>query len=379
MEKLMKKLFIVLITMILNITTAMAFNFEWEKEFPWAVDAVNYCVQNSILEGDEYGDLMLSNKLSRSQMAKILCEAFNLEKKTSNPYRDTLKNSWDYVYISSVYEYMPDNGTYFDGTGKAKREDFIVTIMNICNIKEYKTDILMQFSDVAKTTPEYRGLLAAAVNKGILTGDGGNIKPRTNLTRAEACTLLFRAINKMGTQNTTPPDDTPSQSTYDTSIKGEAQITLEQAKAWAKDRGASEKYINVAEAYWHYGALMGIRPEILYAQAGWETNYGKYTGVVSEDMNNWAGIKVYGRNDDEKDAHETFATPEEGARGHFNHMAAYVGVEPYGEPHARYHSVKTTAWAGTVKTLEELGGKWCPDTEYGIKILENCLIPMSKY
>ncbi len=378
----MKRIFIVITALILNIHTVTALGAEWEKDFPWAVDAVNYCVGNNILQGDEYGDLMLSNKLSRSQMAKILSIAFNLKTKDTNPFKDVSSDSWEYPYVNSIYEYIANPGNYFDGIGKAKREDFIITIMNICGINGADTDVLTQFSDYSKTTPEHRPLLAAAVNMGILTGDGGNIKPRSNLTRAQACALIHRAIEKAPVQNpqpTTQPEDNIIQNKFDTSILGEAQISVEQAQQWARDRGASEKYINVAVSYWKYGALMGIRPEILYAQAGWETNYGRYTGVVSEDMNNWAGVKVYGRNDDEKDAHETFATPEEGARGHFNHMAAYVGVEPYGEPHARYHSVKTTPWAGTVKTLEELGGKWCPDTEYGTKILNHCLVPMSKY
>ena len=30
--------------------------------------------------------------------------------------------------------------------------------------------------------------------------------------------------------------------------------------------------------------------------------------------------------------HETFATPEDGVRAHYNHMAAYVGLAPVGEP-----------------------------------------------
>ena len=239
----------------------------------------------------------------------------------------------------------------------------------------------MEFADVTKVSPQCKGYVAAAVKEGIITGSEGNLKPRTSITRAEACVILHRAFNKVGTLGKTEEKDEVgyNEKSIDTTIRGKAKLTVEQAKAWAKEKGGTAKYIKVADAYWYYGEQMGIRPEILYAQAGWETNYGKYTGVVSEDMNHWAGIKVYGRNDDEKDAHETFVTPEEGARAHFNHMSAYIGVEPFGVPHQRYYSVKSLAWAGTVRTLEELGGKWCPDTEYGIKILNNCLIPMSKY
>ncbi len=50
----------------------------------------------------------------------------------------------------------------------------------------------------------------------------------------------------------------------------------------------------MAEYYWVYGGeLTGINPEILYAQAAKETSFGRYTGKVKPEMNNWAGIKIY--------------------------------------------------------------------------------------
>jgi hypothetical protein len=60
-------------------------------------------------------------------------------------------------------------------------------------------------------------------------------------------------------------------------------------------------------------------------------------------------------------------------------MSAYVGVEPIGEVHGRYKSVKTLAWAGTVKYVEALGGKWCPDLYYGYAIVNDLLTEMKKY
>ena len=68
--------------------------------------------------------------------------------------------------------------------------------------------------------------------------------------------------------------------------------------------------------------------------------------------------------------HETFATPEEGVRAHFNHVCAYVGYEPIGKPHPRYEVVKSMPWAGTVRHVEELGGKWAPSPSYGERIVK---------
>jgi len=51
-------------------------------------------------------------------------------------------------------------------------------------------------------------------------------------------------------------------------------------------------------------------------------------------------------------------------------MAAYLGLDPIGEPHPRYEVVKSMPWAGTVRYVEELGGKWAPSATYGQSIVK---------
>lgn len=163
-----------------------------------------------------------------------------------------------------------------------------------------------------------------------------------------------------------------------TNILGDAEITLKQAISWAEQKGADERFISIAPIYWEYGEKTGIRPEVLYAQAAKETNYGKYTGNVKPEQNNWAGIKTVMATGDTAEDHESFLSGEDGVRGHFNHMCAYVGLSPLGAPHERYNKTVTAAWAGTVKYVEELGGKWAPDENYGKSIVNDYIIPMSK-
>ena len=158
-----------------------------------------------------------------------------------------------------------------------------------------------------------------------------------------------------------------------TPVIGHPQATVLQAQEWAKNRGAHQRFIDIAPIYWQYATVTGIRPEALYSQAGKETNFGKYTGVVKPEQNNWAGIKTANATGDKPEDHETFATPEDGVRAHFNHICAYVGKDPIGEPHGRYHVVKSLSWSGTVKTVEELGGKWAPATGYGKSIVNDYL------
>ena len=154
-----------------------------------------------------------------------------------------------------------------------------------------------------------------------------------------------------------------------TPITGSSEVTLAWAQTWARSRGAQPGFVQIAPLYWHYGALTGIRPEVLYAQAALETGFGRFGGLVPPEYNNWAGIKTAVATGNEPEDHQQFATPEDGVRAHFNHMAAYVGLPPVGEPHGRYYIVARLSWAGTVRTVEELSGKWAPSGTYHERIV----------
>lgn len=159
-----------------------------------------------------------------------------------------------------------------------------------------------------------------------------------------------------------------------TFIKGKPQATIKQAQKWAKNRGAHQRFIDIAPVYWEFGEKTNIRPEVLYCQSAKETAFGNYGGVVSPDFNNWCGLKIRaGGPCSSPEAHESFQNEKEGVRAHFNHINAYIGNEPLGEPHGRYYLVKTIDWAGTVEYVEDLGAKWAPNPDYGNSIVRDYL------
>ena len=364
------------------------------EEYEWARDAVEYCLENEIMNGVGDGELLLAGNLTREQMAKLLVEAFDKLEETEEKeaeaneeeqevkeepkasFKDVGVDDWSYKYVESFIPYMKEKNDKFKPKEYVTREEFAASLVLISGYKEgnvLNKDILEDnFNDYKDVSDTYQKLLCIAVERGYMKGSGENINPKKLLTRAETCTFIYRVLEskagniklELGVRKTETP------------LLGEPSVTLEQAKAWAEERGAHQRYIDIADIYWEYGELTGIRPEILYAQAAKETGFGKYGGRVLPEQNNWAGIKVKGATGDETYDHETFQTPEDGVRAHFNHMSAYIGTKPYGEPHGRYHSVKTMPWAGTVKLLEELGGKWCPDLYYGYSINYNYLKAM---
>ena len=212
---------------------------------------------------------------------------------------------------------------------------------------------------------------AVLVEQGFLTNnvDAGLLKQNSFKEKLVEAMLqgIVLALNlQIDVPNMPPIQGTP--------ILGAPQASVSQAQQWAKDRGAHPNFIDIAAVYWSIGRQIGIRPEVAYAQSAKETAFGRYGGVVSPEMNNWAGIKTrQGGANEDINAHERFASPEDGVRAHFNHLAAYTGLNPLGEPHGRYHTVMSLSWAGSVRTVEELGGKWAPNPDYGASIVRDYL------
>lgn len=360
----------------------------------WADTYIQYCVQKGIISGDN-GDLMPDFYLTREQMAKILIEAFEIDMTYFGKceYEDVLPQRWSYQYISKYQEYVLENTKNFNPAEPVTREEFLAMTVKLAGYSnhnpQHEAAMQKKLSDYWKIDEKYYRLIVIGYENGFITGSDGELRPKDTLTRAEACAMLYRVLHALETNKLSDYFHSEQQSSnnnqiiaptpvvqeekidYVTPLVGPSEVTLEQAKQWARNRGAHERFINIADLYWQYGELTGIRADVMYAQAAKETNFGKYTGQVKPEQNNWAGIKKYGATGDEPQDHEDFLTPEDGVRGHFNHMSAYVGLSPIGEPHGRYKSVKSLSWAGTVKMVEELGGKWCPTPTYGVSIMKD--------
>jgi N-acetylmuramoyl-L-alanine amidase len=154
-------------------------------------------------------------------------------------------------------------------------------------------------------------------------------------------------------------------------IAGPGAINLEQAKAWAEARGAHERFVAVADLYWQEAARYNIAPEKAYAQAAKETGFGHFRGVVPPDCHNWCGLKTrQGGSNTDPNAHARFTNDLTGVRAHLQHLARYAGLpvpDPIVDP--RYELVAP----GSARTLEELGGKWAPNPDYGVSIVRDYL------
>ncbi len=348
----------------------------------WAKEAIAYLTSEEILAGIGDGEFAPDEQVTKEQFAKMLCLALSVDvteaAEAVQTYTDVPTERWSFPYIEAVKDSFPlDDASpinQFNPEQPFLRQDVAATIVTGMGLSKesnlFNKNVLeAMFSDSDEIRDSLKLPVGIAVERGILRGSDGVIRPDAPVTRAEAAVFIYRMmLIRQGKGELVFVTNTP--------IVAESQVSLERAKEWATERGAHQRFIDIADIYWKYGEITGIRPEVLYAQAAKETGYGKYGGRVLPEQNNWAGIKTATANGDETYDHETFETPDDGVRAHFNHMSAYLGLEPVGEPHGRYFTASRTAWAGTVTTVEELGNKWAPEHTYGYSLVAKYITPM---
>lgn len=152
------------------------------------------------------------------------------------------------------------------------------------------------------------------------------------------------------------------------SIVGEETASDIQAMQWAKDKGATEKFIALAKIYWKFkGAEYGgVNPVIAYAQAALESNYGKYNNNIDESFKNPCVLR---KKDYSEDSYEKFDSWEKGVIAHIDHLALYGGANGYPKvetPDSRHFSFLL----GRAKNILDLSGNWSPMKTYGKDILK---------
>ena len=157
--------------------------------------------------------------------------------------------------------------------------------------------------------------------------------------------------------------------TTDFKIISDTEVTVTQAKKWAKSKGATETFISLADLYYKYSSDSGdVNPAIAYVQAAKETGFGKFGGVLDESYKNPCGLKISaGGGDTDKNAHNKFDSWDDGVKAHMDHLALYAGAKGYPKNNTsdprHFATIK-----GKATTVNSLGTKWAPSATYGEEV-----------
>lgn len=81
-------------------------------------------------------------------------------------------------------------------------------------------------------------------------------------------------------------------------------------------------------ALWAVAVDYRIDPPVMIGQAGLETGFGKFGGVIDASFHNTCGLKIaQGGDDDDPDAHQRFPDWYVGAEAQAQHLYAYMQLD----------------------------------------------------
>ena len=166
-----------------------------DPDAPWYQEAMDYAVHEGLLKGDENGDLNPEKNATRAEVITILMRIFrNTQSKGLTHYIDMKSSDWYYQSMCTAAAMNVLNG-YPDRTMRPNasitRQEAFALIARVFAVQNGSTASLNRFSDQGSIADWAQPSLAGMVEQGYLNGDGGRMRPKDNITRAEIAQVLY--------------------------------------------------------------------------------------------------------------------------------------------------------------------------------------------
>lgn len=182
----------------------------------WANTAIQKLVEKNIIAGNPDGTFKPDANLNRAEAAVLLYRILglgSLTAPTEKPFSDVEINAWYAGYINSLKTLKlvggNPNGTYLPGANM-NRAEFLTMAMNIyyyladatekAAIDALKTGTITTVYKDLDSKAWYASVVTVATTKGFVKGSTCGtaqcFNPASNITRAEAVTILYNMFSK---------------------------------------------------------------------------------------------------------------------------------------------------------------------------------------
>ena len=169
----------------------------------WTGGQIPYLVDKGVLNGYKQANgtylFKPDGEITRAEFIKILDETFGLTATTAISFKDVSTSDWFHPYFAkaAAQGYILNYGTYATPNGKISREEAISLLVRYLDLPANEKSSASTFADYNSISDNFkdyvlRGAYASLIN-GIEENGVVYFKPKTNLTRAQALTILYRA------------------------------------------------------------------------------------------------------------------------------------------------------------------------------------------
>lgn len=163
--------------------------------YAWAQDAIYSLYDRKIVLG--YGEklFMPGRRVTREEFVTMLCRSLDIYGNAEACFSDVDASDWYAPYISAASHQGIVSG-FSDGSfgiGKyISRQDMAVML---ASAMKYQTGEAESFADNNEISDYAKQAVYQLKSAGIVVGSNGYFYPRSELSRAEAATVIYRAIN----------------------------------------------------------------------------------------------------------------------------------------------------------------------------------------
>jgi hypothetical protein len=207
-----KKAFVWIIALCLifsTVGTVLAASVSDIKDH-WAESAISSWVNQGLAVGYEDGTFRPEVKVNRQEFAALVNRSFGFTEQGIIEFTDVAQKDWSYSDISKAKQAGYVSG-YPDGTFKPKqemsRQEVAVIIAKLLGLKASTSADLN--TDVSSIPAWSKGDIGAVIDQAIMTGyPDGTFRPLQVTTRAEAITILDKALKVKAGQGTVVPTPT---------------------------------------------------------------------------------------------------------------------------------------------------------------------------
>ncbi len=178
------------------------------SENHWARASMQKMYDQGILSGDARGNMHPNRAVTRAEFISMLNRALNYTQYDSQqlPFTDMTGEEWYATHIRVAYSQGYFSGVAPNRAGATEPITREAAAAMLCrNVKiESNTLQLTQFTDGTSISQWSRGSVGAAVDKGYMKGyEDGTFRPKNNISRAEAATMLSNALGTILSQSGT--------------------------------------------------------------------------------------------------------------------------------------------------------------------------------
>ena len=237
----------------------------------WAHNAVVYAVENDIFKGDN-GMLFPERLLTRAELTAVINRVKGYTDTADiSQYTDVSPDAWYYNDMGKAVKAGIFEGydNKFNPEVPITREEVFAVIARAYDLTA-ENPSLSSFADSADVAEWATTSAAALVEAGYISGDNGNLRPKSNITRAEIAQIFYNIAQQVNvsSDSTEQPEvsyepqvtDTPTDTSTDAPTD-----TPTTAPVVSSGGGSSRGHSSTSTTYSY--VLMNIPYEVFYGGA----------------------------------------------------------------------------------------------------------------